>query len=343
MKLKTLLFSLFLIGLATSASAQYYFQYDYNFNRIIIEHVNRNADQIKSGNISSLTVTEKEYRKNGHVNNARVYYKYFYNQQGQIIREEFYNAFGNLRYATNYSINEKGQVLKKEVFHRKRKQASSTWVMAYHNDSLLSELVAYNKKGEAAWAYRFIYNEQNQIQEQRQYHNNKIKGRIEYDYYADKGKKEVRYFDDSLKLEKTYRYDCGIGNSLLSEKQKDTVTRCSHKEELADGTMRTVEETRDEKGRIVRTIYDYNKVQKWSETRHYDAKNRLRSSFRWETMEGGQLKSIYSFYRKGKFKYQTVHVQEKDLFGFFSYKTMNKDRVESEVVSSYTFFNEKNK
>jgi len=323
------------------SGAQSYSFYDYSFNRTLVSHVNQDVEKVKSAHISSRTVEIKEYRNNGTLNNSRVFSRHNYNEAGQIRREEFYTESGNLRTARNFSFNAAGQIIKKEVFKRKKTEPYKTWELAYHNDSLLSELHAFDDKGKPTWSYRYFDNSDNQFTEQRAYRKGKLDSRFEYEYYGDKSKKEVRYYKDSLKLERTFRYDCGIGNSLLSQKQKDTVTQCSHKEELADGTVRTIYETRDEKGRIIRTVYDYNEEQKWSLTKRHDAKNRLVAMYRSDVIAEGKHKVTIERFRRGKLKYSSTSLQTKDNFGFYCYTQLENDRIEEEFYSSYTFFSEK--
>lgn len=115
------------------------------------------------------------------------------------------------------------------------------------------------------------------------------------------------------------------------------MTRCSKKEDLGNGTLRSIEETRDEKGRIRRVITDSNKDQKWYEIRHYDSKNRLTYTLRSETRADERKKVVYTRYHKGKEKKQHVSIQWTDNLGFFAYQGMEKDRVEVNTYSTYTF------
>ncbi|MDX5321201.1 MAG: hypothetical protein LPK45_08790 [Bacteroidota bacterium] len=327
---------LFLIGLSTKA--QEYYGNPYDFNRSLVAHVNRDKAQVTQHGIESRTVEKTEFSSEGAVKKNQVSMRFFYNQAGQILREEWYQNSGKLERANVYHYNDQGQVVKKQTFYRTSLKAKSTVEMTYHNDSLLASIQYTNRKGKNSWGYRYFYNTRNQIIEQRGYRKGQLDGRIEYDYYDDHQKKEVRYFKDSLKLTRTFRYDCGIGNSLLSQKQKDTLTQCTRKEELADGTQRRIEETRDEKGRIIRTVYDYNPIQKWSETRAYNAKNQIRYRVRWETVESGKHWSKYEFYRRGKARMTRTSLNWQDSFGFSVSEHHEKGQVEKRYQSSYTFF-----
>ncbi len=334
---------LLLISISQNSLAQFYsYYYDYSFNRTLVSHVNQDKAKVLEENISSRTVQVNSYKKNGSLDKSLISQRYFYNDSGQIIREEYYSNKGKLRVANTYTINGNGRVVKKETFHRKKTEPRFTWEIAYHNDSLISELHAYDKDHKPTWAYRFFYNENNQFTEQRAYKKGKLSSRIEYEYYADFSKKEVRYYKDSLELEKTFRYDCGIGNSLLTEKQKDTVTRCSHREELADGTIRTIEETRDPKGRIIRSVNDYNKEQKWSEYRSYDAKNRLVFTSRREVISEGKVKVNTKFYHRGRLNQENVSLESTDSFKFYQRSVYEKEQLKSEYYSSYTCFPKNN-
>src|SRR5690606_15624020 len=128
------------------------------------------------------------------------------------------------------------------------------------------------------------------------------------------------FYDDSLKLERTFRYDCGIGNSLLSEKQKDTITRCSRTEQLADATERRIEETRDEKGRIRRIIYTSNKSTGYSKTESYDEKNRLVYTYERTRMDNKVYDVVTKVYRRGKLRTTRHYRESKDALGFYQSK-----------------------
>lgn len=333
-----LLFSILLLFSYLGVSAQIYLGNPHDFNRSLVQRVNMDQEKVLETGISSRTIERNEYGEDGQLKKSSIWYRYFYNENGQITREENYNNRGKLYLAYEYSYNEKHQVTERRTYRRKSATPFHTVKINYFNDSLISTISSTNKKKKETWGYKYFYNNQNLISEQRSYDKGKLDGRIEYDYYPDRSKKEVRYYDDSLKLDKTFRYDCGIGNSLLSQKQKDTLTRCSKKEELADGTIRTIEETRDEKGRIIRTIYDYNEKEHWSETKSYDEKNRLVYTARWEKLEDGRVKTTWSRYRKGKLKHTYLFHSWKDNFGFESNESLEKEKVESSYFSTYTFF-----
>lgn len=333
-----LLFSILLLFSYLGVSAQSYLGNPHDFNRSLIQWVNMDKNKIQGTGISSRTVEQTSFDKRGQKKKSKVTYRIFYNKHGQMTREEGFNSRGKLNRIVDYKYNDQHQVIEKKYSSHKSGKALHTWKVTYHNDSLIATIFSYDKKGKQEWGYRYFYNAHNQITEQRKFDDEELVGRIEYDYYDDYSKKEVRYFKDSLKLEKTFRYDCGIGNSLLKEKQKDTLTQCSRKEELADGTQRTIQETRDEKGRIVRTVMDYNPEEKWSETRQFDAKNNLIYTYRREVLAEGKTKITYQIYWKGKKRRNSTTYTEKDNFGFDSYTYANDNIKRSSYFSTYTFF-----
>ncbi len=335
MKILNHFLTIALVFAAISASAQYEIG-AYSYNQSIVKYVNYDAKKIREANILTRTQMQEKIGKNGLPEKSSPYAHYEYNEQGQILREDFYYGKRKLQRSVSYSYNEKNQVVRKSVMYKKDKTPELVIDLSYFNDSLISE-IHFTRNGKKTYGYRYFYAADGKIIEQRGYKKGKINSRIEYDYYEDGSKKEVRYYEDSLKLEKTFRYDCGIGNSLLSQKQKDTLTRCSKKEDLGNGTMRTIEETRDEKGRIRRVIYDYNLDQNWYETRSYDAKNRLVYTYRSETLPNGKRKVNYSLYRNGKEKRQHHSIQWMDSLGFFANQGMEKDRIETNTYSTYTF------
>lgn len=61
MNLKQLLFAASFCLLGISADAQFYFFFDYNYNRAIVDHVNRDKERIQREGISSRTEEVKEY------------------------------------------------------------------------------------------------------------------------------------------------------------------------------------------------------------------------------------------------------------------------------------------
>lgn len=335
MKSLNYLFTFALLILALSVSAQYEIG-AYTYNQSIVKYVNSDAKKIKEANILTRTQMQEKIGKNGLPSKSSPYAHYIYNEQGQILREDFYYGKKKLQRSVSYTYNDKNQVVSKAITYKKDKTPELIIELSYFNDSLISEL-NFIRKGKKTYGYRYFYAPDGKITEQRGYKKAKVISRIEYDYYDDGSKKEVRYYEDSLKLEKTFRYDCGIGNSLLSQKQKDTLTRCSKKEDLGDGTVRTIEETRDEKGRIRRVITDSNKDQKWFEVRYYDSKNRLTYTFRSETQADNKRKVKYTLYRKGKEKKQFQSFQWIDNMGFFAYQGIEKDRVDMNTYSTYTF------
>jgi hypothetical protein len=308
----------------------------YNYNQTIVEYVKRDAEKVKKGKIQTRTVMQEEMGANGLPSCSKTYTQYTYNEQGLIKREDFYYGKKKLQRSVAYTYNEKNQVIQKATTFGMRKEPSFLIRLSYFNDSLISGL-EFSRKGKTTYAYRYFYAPDGKIIEQRGYKKEKLVNRIEYDYYEDRSKKEVRYYEDSLKLEKTFRYDCGIGNSLLNEKQKDTLTRCSKTEDLGNGTIRTIDETRDEKGRIRRTITDSNKEQKWYEYRSYDARNRLTYSYRNETRPDGKNKTTTIFYKKGKEKQQLHALHWSDTFGFFTTQSFEKELLEDNYYSTYTF------
>ena len=308
----------------------------YDFNRTLVQHVNAQAGILKEGNVASRTFETLYYSKDGKLRKSSVSRKSTYTKSGQLRHEILFKENGKVHFSASYEYNENGQVIRKTQIFGSKQKSTYVWEITYHNDSLISTITNFHK-GKQTWGYRYIYSENNLLIEQRSYHKNKLTDRIEFDYYPDLSKKEVRYYKDSLKLEKTFRYDCGIANSLLSEKQKDTLTRCTKKEELEDGTVRRIEETRDEKGRIVRTIYDHNAAQKWSETRYYDSKNRLRSKYHREVLDNGQTKIQSTFYRKGKEKETYTSLETKDEFGGRNYQSLKEGRIDISYSATYTF------
>lgn len=335
MKILNYILTLALVCTAISASAQYEIG-AYSYNQSIVQYVNRDAKKIKEGNILSRTQMQEEIGKNGLPSKSSPYAHYVYNERGQILREDFYYGRKKMQRSIAYIYNDKNQVIRKSITSKKDKTPFHIIDLSYFNDTLISSLdISHN--GKKTFAFRYFYAPDGKITEQRSYKKGKLISRIEYDYYEDGGKKEVRYYEDSLKLEKTFRYDCGIGNSLLSEKQKDTTTRCSKKEDLGDGTVRTIEETRDEKGRIRRVITDSNIDQKWYEIRSYDSKNRLTYTLRNETQSDGRKKVCYTWYKKGKEKGKHNSIQWVDNMGFFAYEGFEKDRVDMNTYCTYTF------
>lgn len=307
----------------------------HNYNQSLVSYVNWDTAKINAGKIHTRTIMQEEIGTNGLPSNSKTYAHYIYNELGQILREDFYYGREKLQRSVGYTYNEKNQVIRKATFSTKSTIPQYIMELSYFNDTLVSS-IDYHLHGKKTWGYRYFYAANGKLTEQRAYQKNKLYSRIEYDYYEDGSKKEVRYYDDSLKLDKTYRYDCGIGNSLLNEKQKDTVTRCSKKEDLGDGTIRSIEETRDEKGRIRRTIMDSNKEQKWYETRSYDARNRLVYSYRNETRLDGKNKTTTIFYKKGKEKQQLHALHWSDTFGFFTTQSFEEELLEGNYYSTYT-------
>ncbi|MBI1223167.1 MAG: hypothetical protein GC180_11230 [Bacteroidetes bacterium] len=336
-----ILFSLIFLSIVIVTNGQSYLGNPHDFNRSLINWVNQDKDRAMKAGIASRSLVIHENKKDGQLNSSRIKARYFYNEYGQIIREEYFSKNGKIDSRLEYDYNELHQVIAKRHYSGLSTLPSYSWKIAYHNDTLISSISSLSSKGKQYWGYHYFYNNNNQIIEQREYKKAKLKGRIEYDYYGDMTKKEVRYYTDSLKLKKTFRYDCGIGNSLLKEKQKDTLTQCTRKEELADSTFREIREIRDSKGRILRSVYDYNPKFHWTESRHYDAHNNLKYVIRREMQDDGKEKVTYTrFWRKNN-KRTYVTRLSKDNFGFEIYEIEKKGKVRRSYSNAFTLFTKK--
>lgn len=326
-----------------ASGAKDFYQYEpYSFNRYLDFHVKRDREKVLKQGIASFTEFTNEYREDGTLKRSYMWRKSTFNELGYLVEEIRFSKTGRVEEIITYEYNEKQQVTGRHVKSQSTfGYRTHSWLLEYHNDSLVSR-ITNKKEGEESWAYRYFYDGNNLLKEQRWYEKGKLTGRIEYDYYPDLSKKEVRYYEDSLDLDLTYRYDCGIGSSLLTEKQKDTMTKCSRNEELPDGTFKTIEEVRDENGRVQRVVYTYNPTVDWSLTEYYNYKNKLTRSYRRDKVAEGVYKTEVTWYGKRKPYYHLVQLESKDTMGFYTWSVLKEDRVVKTFFTTYTFQTAKN-
>ena len=146
-------------------------------------------------------------------------------------------------------------------------------------------------------------------------------------YYNAKGQKTKTERYSKGKLKKVYQYDCGIYASL-SEKTKDTSTSCTNVDTSADGYIRTIEETKTENGKILKTVKENDpKTGSYREFR-YNSKGNLMSLVSFEYSGNTFTSSYKSFKRNGKNHYSSQGVYVKPGLSIRNFLMLNDEKIE---------------
>ena len=334
-----------LLALATGFTLHAQSEFDgkpNNYHSRLVSTVNAQSENIREAGIRSYSEFRDDFGTNGELKKRVLIQTREFNEQGQLLHQTSFNKKGKKERECTYTYDDKQRLISASV-SRYNLFGSRQYnhYFAYHNDSLVAVMwgTKTDPNGEKEWMYRFVYDNQNRVIEEKSYRKGKLYGRITFTYYEDGSKKEVNYYRDSLKLQKTFRYDCGIEESLLSKKQKDTLTFCSRAEELPDGSTRTIMETRDEKGRIIRIVYTSSKDGRGHIMEKYNAKNHLIYRFETNLDDDGVRTLIYTRYsQRGKLRRKVAGRSRKDAMGLTLTENLEKDKVVSSYFKVYTLY-----
>jgi len=293
------------------------------------------------------------------------YYNYGNNYKRNHVKqytEKRYDKRKQVYYvATVRTLNTSGRELESVHSNRKGTQ-TGRFISTYKNDSLYLTSMFIKGNGDTSWKYLYEYDANNNLIKSEAYFGNKCqlqytdnytyntankrtsftstnaKGKIthryEYDYYDNGDRKEMRFYNHKNRLKQRYTYMCTPKGEIAKTRETNF---CSKTQYNADSSYLFIQEKRNEKNEIVRTIWYYSKDQLLTRLETYDKVGALESVTEYSydamknpvvirNMNDGKLKTTWKKEYAGKDLVSKTSVYNK------------KDKLIGETTYEYLFY-----
>ncbi|MBI1306382.1 MAG: hypothetical protein GC181_07190 [Bacteroidetes bacterium] len=210
---------------------------------------------IKKNSVESLDLRYTKVKKDKVKSTTKS--RYYFNQQGVPVRIVTYNAKNKIKKDDHFVYDDQLKVVQRYQINSK-------------GDTLLFYSAKYDEAGHRIQYSNRIKNRtyssvsefnDSAIIKYSTYINGKFKSYYVYEYYPNGDRKTTRYFNRKGKEKYVWSYACSEEGKEIA-RHKDTSTVCLKKTENPDGTTTSVWQSTDEKGKITKSIYVYNKVDK---------------------------------------------------------------------------------
>ncbi len=271
----------------------------------------------------------KTYKKFKSKNNTNEHlsYSYEFNNYGRTIEENTYSLKGKLKkhflnkyddynFITEFKvINSKGEI-KWLVIYKYNPFEQISYSMGKVKDTTIlkgiTEFISYKYN-------KMIFHNTQKFDSLKKLERvnykrggNGIKNRYEYKFYADGSRKETILYNSKGKIKYIWSYDCKAEGEIVSP-HKDTIQICKWNEIDKDSNYINVDQTTDEKNRIIKLIYKYNKEHSLIESSRYNEKEQLKYKHIAPSKDNNiEQNTNYYYNRKGELKKRKENIQKYD-------------------------------
>jgi hypothetical protein len=268
----------------------------------------------------------------------------------------FLNSKGEVTYKYAYELNKVGNTTHTRSYNHKNLLKSQSYY-TYLNDTLLTQQVDLNKKGDTTRLayyhfsngkmvsnlskygkrtseYLYAYNEMGNRTSYVYKRNGELRIKILYDYDSVSGKlaKQSTY-NKKNKLVSVVNYECNYHGEVKKDVSQSKI--CMRTDALPGGGFVVYNDYTNPKGKLRRSVATYSNDSNLMQVKVYDTKNKLVSgaSYVYET-NGNCVDYTYS---KNNKKWQSIYSYNDKLL-LSDYYTKKEGKVTNKVIYKYSFF-----
>lgn len=269
----------------------------------IIDKKNRKEKRIKTFDSEGHLLKYYKQEKN---NKKTPLIEFSYDSEGKISQNKIYKR-GNLKNTVIKKFDKEGKIIEFQKKNAKNKTISrNTW--EYNTEGCMTRTSRYKKNG-------------------------KLDKYWVYEYYDECKKAKTILYNSKDKVINSWNYDCKEEGEKMEKKKKE-IPVCRW-EETSDNYLIRVEQSFNGLGKAYRRIMKYTpKDTAIVEVATYDANDQLKAKTTYNRSFDKPLE--YSYYKKGKIKYQTIRQYQDDRIVFFSHAKNGK----IDQKKAYTYNNE---
>ncbi len=227
-----------------------------------------NKKEIKERQIKEVDITILEYKKNGKRAIEKDRYIEKFNKEAHLIESINFNkglesSHNIYQYDNNNRIDTKRWYKGKNYSHSINKYNQYNQLIqrdSYWNNKFQSRSIAsyQDSRITAQWNYSKD--------------STKVRNKWEYSYYPNWDKKTTRYYKNG-ELKHTWNYTCNEDGE--EKKPKEETKVCELKQYNADSSYVIIRRLTDEKGKISKRKFTYNKNKNLILTEYFNIKNKL--------------------------------------------------------------------
>lgn len=267
----------------------------------------------------------------------------------------FLNSKGEVTHKYAYELNKVGNTIYTGSFNRKNVLRRKSY-HTYLNDTLLTQQVSLNKKGDTVslsyfsfdngkmvsslskhgkrtYEYLYAYNEKGNRTSYVYKRNGALSIKILYDYDSISGKlaKQSTY-NKKNKLVSVVNYECNYQGELKKDVSQSKV--CMRTDALPGGGFVVYNDYTNPKGKLRRSVATYSNDSNLMQVKVYDTKNKLVSDARYIYDTNGNCVE-YTFIKNNK-KWQSIYSYNDKLL-LSEYHNKKEGKITNKVSYNYSF------
>ena len=231
----------------------------------------KHSQRIADNGIQSRKEFVQDYDKNDWEVEKRLTKETRYASNGFVTESITYHKKGHIERRQAYTYDKNNQIASFILY--KGDKIVHKWTGKYNEDNNPTEKVYYKKGGE------------------------EILTRWEYSYYENGQKKETKRYDGKGKLKHSWSYAC---NPQGQEIKKNTSEICLKEDYDESGNKIKVIRNTDEKNRMVKSVFRYDKNDRVKEVTNYNFKEKMVNRWNYSYDTEGHIIEFSSFVKGGK-------------------------------------------
>lgn len=267
----------------------------------------------------------------------------------------FLNSKGEVTYKYTYELNKVGNTTHTRSYNHKNLLKRQSY-FTYLNDTLLTEQVDLNKKGDTTrlahyhfsngkmvsslskygkrtFEYLYAYNDNGNRTSYVYKRNGELRIKVLYDYDSISGKlaKQSTY-NKKNKLVSVVNYECNYQGEVKKDVSQSKV--CIRRDALPSGGFVVYNDYTNPKGKLRRSVATYSNDSNLMQVKVYDTKNKLVSDARYIYDTNGNC--VEYTYSKNNKKWQSIYSYNDKLL-LSEYHNKKEGKITDKVSYNYSF------
>jgi hypothetical protein len=324
MKSKRILLAVF-IALFGYTNAQNYVVDNYLFSATKEGKPIKFGKQVKQVNVSAYDI--KYLNSEGEPKRKYIYelnkagnttYTVYYNRKNILKRKSYLTYLNDTLLTNQVSLNKKGDTVSLSYY-------------SFNNGKMVSSLSKYGKR---TFEYLYAYNDKGNRTSYLYNRNGALSVKILYDYDSVSGKlaKQSTY-NKKYKLVSVVNYECNYQGEVRKDVNQSKV--CMRTDALTGGGFVVYHDYTNPKGKLRRSVATYSNDSNLMQVKVYDTKNKLVSDAGYIYDTNGNC--VEYTYNKNNKRWQSIYSYNDKLL-LSDYYTKKEGKVINKVIYNYSFF-----